>query len=170
LRQQFRTILRPAYAVPFAKKKQLSRLAGISTDTLRHYERLGVLPKPSRTNAGYRDYPANSLERVRLIQSALKVGFSLPELATILRMRDRGEVPCHRVRAIAEHKLQEVKQQINDLLGMRDQLERILKDWDARLARTVKGKPARLLESLPHDVIGTDSSRLTAKHIRRSRQ
>ena len=109
-----------------------SRLAGISTDTLRHYERLGVLPKPPRTNGGYRDYPANSLERIRLVQSALKVGFSLPELATILRMRDRREAPCHRVRAIAEDKLQEVNQQINDLLGMRDQLERILKDWDAQ--------------------------------------
>jgi DNA-binding transcriptional MerR regulator len=148
---------------------ELSRLAGISTDTLRHYERLGVLPKPPRTNGGYRDYPANSLDRVRLIQSALKVGFSLPELATILRMRDRGDVPCHRVRAIAEHKLEEVKQQINDLLGMRDQLERILKDWDARLARTGKGKPARLLESLPLDVMGTNPNRLTVKHTRNQR-
>ena len=149
---------------------ELSRLAGISTDTLRHYESLGVLPKPPRTNGGYRDYAANSLERVRLIQSALKVGFSLAELATILRMRDRGEVPCHRVRAIAEHKLQDVKQQIRDLLGMHDQLERILTDWDARLARTGKGKPARLLESLPHDVIGTSPRRLTAKHLRRNRR
>jgi len=149
---------------------ELSRLAGISTDTLRHYERLGVLPKPPRTNGGYRDYPANSLERVRLIQSALKVGFSLPELVTILRMRDRGEVPCDKVRAIAGHKLQEVKQQINDLLGTRDQLKRILKDWDDRLARTGRGKPARLLESLPHDVIGINPSRLTAKHMRRRRR
>jgi DNA-binding transcriptional MerR regulator len=148
---------------------ELSRLAGISSDTLRHYERLGVLPKPPRTNGGYRDYPANSLERVQLVQSALKVGFSLPELATILRMRDRGEVPCQRVRAIAGHKLEEVKQQINDLLVIRDQLERILKDWDARLTRTGNGKPARLLESLPHDVIGSNASRLTAKHIRRGR-
>jgi DNA-binding transcriptional MerR regulator len=149
---------------------ELSRRAGISTDTLRHYERLDVLPKPPRTNGGYRDYPANALERVRLIQSALKVGFSLPELATILRMRDRGEVPCHRVRAIAEYKLEEVKQQINDLLGMRDQLERVLKDWDARLARAGKEKPARLLESLPHDVISTNPSRLTAKPMRKRRQ
>jgi len=149
---------------------ELSRLAGISSDTLRHYERLGVLPKPPRTNGGYRDYPANSLERVQLVQSALKVGFSLPELATILRMRDRGEVPCKRVRAIAGHKLEEVKQQINDLLVMRDQLERILKDWDARLTRTGNGKPARLLESLPHDVIGSNANRLTAKHIRRGRR
>lgn len=148
---------------------ELSRLAGISTDTLRHYERLGVLSKPPRTNGGYRDYPANSLVRVPLIQSALKVGFSLPKLATILSMRDRGEVPCHRVRAIAEQKLQDVKEQINHLLGMRDQLERIIKDWDARLARTGRGKPARLLESLSRDVIGTNPSRLTAKHMRRSR-
>ena len=103
---------------------ELSHLAGISTDTLRHYERLGVLPKPPRTNGGYRDYPANSLERVRLIQSALKVGFSLAELATVLRMRDRGEVPCHRVRTIAEHKLQQIKQQINDLLDCGINLKR----------------------------------------------
>jgi MerR family transcriptional regulator, copper efflux regulator len=81
-------------------------------------------------------------ERVRLIQSALKVGFSLPELATVLRMRDRGEVPCDRVRAIAEHKLQEVKQRINDLSEIRDRLEQILKDLDTRLARTGKGKPS----------------------------
>jgi DNA-binding transcriptional MerR regulator len=149
---------------------ELSRLAGVSADTLRHYERIGVLPKPPRTNGGYRDYPARSIDRVRLIQSALKVGFSLTDLVRILRMRDHGEVPCHRVRAIAEDKLQEVKQQISDLMGMRDQLERILKDWDARLSRTGKGKPARLLESLPHDVIGTNPTRLTANRMRRNRR
>jgi DNA-binding transcriptional MerR regulator len=149
---------------------ELSRLAGISTDTLRHNEHLGVLPKPPRTNGGYRDYPANSLDRVRLVQSALRVGFTLPELATILKMRDRGDAPCHRVRAVAEHKLEQVKQQINDLIGMRNQVERILKDWDALLARTGNGKQARLLESLPHDVIGTNSRRLTAKHLRRSQR
>jgi len=148
---------------------ELSRLAGVSSDTLRHYERLGVLPKPPRTNGGYRDYPASSLDRVRLIQSALRVGFSLQELATILKMRDRGEVPCHRVRAIAGHKLEEVKQQIKDLLAMRGQLERIVKDWDARLARTSKGKPALLLESLSKDVIRSNPTRLTEK-LKRGRQ
>ena len=149
---------------------ELSRLAGVSSDTLRHYERLGVLPKPPRTNGVYRDYPASSLDRVRLIQGALRVGFSLPELATILRMRDRGEIPCHRVRAIAGHKLQEIKRQINDLVMMRDQLERIVKDWDARLARTSKGTPARLLESLPHDMIRSNPNRMTAKLMKRGRQ
>jgi len=149
---------------------ELSRLAGISSDTLRHYERLGVLPRPPRTNGGYRDYPASALNRVRLIQSALKVGFSLPELASILKMRDRGEIPCERVRAVAGHKLEEVKQQIRDLLSMRDQLERIVKDWDVRLAKTTKGKPARLLESLPHDVIRSNPNRLRAKLKKRGRR
>lgn len=148
---------------------ELSRLAGVSADTLRHYERLGILPKPPRTHGGYRDYPANSLDRVRLIQSALKVGFSLSELASILRMRDGGDAPCHWVRAIAERRLKEVKQQINDLLTMRNQLERILKDWDARLARTGKGKQARLLENLAPDVIAGNSTRFNTKNKRRGR-
>jgi DNA-binding transcriptional MerR regulator len=105
---------------------ELSRLAGVSADTLRHYERLGILPKPPRTGGGYRNYPANSLNRVRLIQSALNVGFSLSELMTVLKMRDCGQVPCYRVRAIAERKLQDLKQQIRDLSHMRDQLEQTL--------------------------------------------
>jgi MerR family transcriptional regulator, copper efflux regulator len=148
---------------------ELSQLAGVSADTLRHYERLGILPKPPRTDGGYRNYPANSLNRVRLIQSALEVGFSLSELMTVLKMRDCGQVPCYRVRAIAERKLQDLKQQIRELSHMRDQLERTLKDWDARLAGSRKGQPARLLESLPHNVMDTIPRRLTAKRRRSSR-
>ena len=128
---------------------ELARLTGVSTDTLRHYERLGLLPKPPRTDGGYRDYPSHSLERVRLIRRALSVGFSLPELATILKMRDGGDAPCRRVRAMAEAKLQQVKQQIQDLIEMRDHLAAILRNWNTKLAHTPKGEPARLLEALP---------------------
>lgn len=128
---------------------ELARLTGVSTDTLRHYERLGLVPKPPRTDGGYRDYPPHSLERVRLIRRALSVGFSLPELATILKMRDGGDAPCRRVRAMAESKLQRVKQQIQDLIEMRDHLAAILRNWNTKLAHTRKGEPARLLEALP---------------------
>jgi DNA-binding transcriptional MerR regulator len=131
---------------------ELAGLAGISTDTLRHYERLGLLPKPPRTDGGYRDYPADSLERVLLIRRALGVGFSLPELTTILKMRDGGVAPCRRVQAIAASKLQKVKQQIRDLIEMRDQLDALLKDWKIKLAHTRKGEPARLLEALPREL------------------
>ena len=128
---------------------ELARLAGVSADTLRHYERLGLLSPPSRTSGGYRNYPESALERVSLIRSALSVGFSLSELQTILKMRDAGQVPCHRVRAMAQSKLELLKQQIKGLVAMRGQLARILKDWDRRLAHTRKGMPARLLETVP---------------------
>ncbi len=69
---------------------ELARLAGLSSDTLRHYERMGLLAKPPRTLSGYRDYPSNTLERVHLIRRALSVGFSLAKLTTILKIRDQG--------------------------------------------------------------------------------
>jgi len=133
---------------------ELARLTAVSSDTLRHYERLGLLPKPPRTAGGYRDYPPHSLDRVRLIRRALSVGFSLPELTTILKMRDGGAVPCLRVQAMAESKLEQVKQQIQNLVEMRDQLEEMLKHWNIKLARTRRGQPARLLEDLPPEIIG----------------
>jgi DNA-binding transcriptional MerR regulator len=132
----------------------LARLVGVSTDTLRHYERLGLVPKPPRTDGGYRDYPPHSIERVRLIRRALSVGFSLPELTTILKMRDGGEVPCRRVQAMAESKLERVKQQIQNLIEMQNQLEAMLKHWNVKLARIRPGQPARLLEDLPPEVRG----------------
>ena len=133
---------------------ELARLTGVSTDTLRHYERLGLLPIPPRTDGGYRDYPPHSLERVRLIRRALSVGFSLPELTTILKMRDQGKVPCRRVHLMAESKLEQVKQQIENLIEMRNQLQALLKNWNIKLAGTRRGQPARLLEDLPPDVRG----------------
>ena len=79
---------------------ELARLCGVSTDTLRHYERVGVLARPLRTRAGYRQYPAEALLRVRVVRRALAIGFTLAELSKILRTRDRGGAPCREVREI----------------------------------------------------------------------
>jgi hypothetical protein len=91
-------------------------------------------------------HQCRSRDRVHLIRRALSVGFSLPELTTILKMRDGGVVPCRRVQAMAESKLEQVKQQIKNLVEMRNQLEEMLKHWNIKLARTRPGQPARLLE------------------------
>ena len=131
---------------------ELARLAGVSTDTLRHYERLNLLPAPRRLPSGYRDYSPESLQRVQLIRRTLKLGFSLPELQAILRVRDSGGVPCEKVRQLAKTKLRQMDQQIADLMTMRRSLDRVLKDWSRRLRRTAKGQPARLLETLPPDL------------------
>lgn len=128
---------------------QLARQAGVSSDTLRHYERMGLLAKPPRSSSGYRDYPLPTLERVHLIRRALAVGFSLPELCAIFKIRDEGGVPCHRVRDMAEVKLAGVDEKIRELIALRGQLEQILKTWDAKLARVRPGEQARLLETLP---------------------
>ncbi len=127
---------------------ELAREAGVSTDTLRHYERLGLLPKPLRTSSGYRQYPPQALERVRLIRRALLVGFTLPELARILKTRDRGGAPCREVHAIAKAKLRDVEEQLASLHSLRDHLEHLVNNWDARLAEVRDGERAGLLESL----------------------
>jgi DNA-binding transcriptional MerR regulator len=127
---------------------ELANLAGVSSDTLRHYERVGVLPRPPRTQSGYRRYPPSAVDRVRLIRRALAIGFSLDELRRVLQVRDRGGAPCRNVRALAAAKLDQTVQRIAELEALRDQLRALLQDWDGRLARVPDGEPARLLESL----------------------
>jgi len=139
---------------------ELAKLAGVSTDTLRHYERKGVLARPQRSGKGYRQYPASALQRVRLVRRALAVGFTLDELANILRVRDSGGAPCHEVRALAATKLSDIETQLKDLRALRDELRTTLKDWDGRLMRKAAGGRANLLESLAaNESNGTKSSR-----------
>src|ERR1700674_5649913 len=94
---------------------ELAKRAGVSADTLAHYERKGLLPAPKRLPNGYRAYAAEALSRVILIQRALSVGFTLAELSRILRSRDRGQPPCREVRTLAGRKLAEVEAQLANL-------------------------------------------------------
>jgi DNA-binding transcriptional MerR regulator len=132
----------------YFRSGELARLAGVSTDTLRHYERMKVLPPPRRSTGNYRLYPPETADRLRLIRRALAVGFSLPELARILKVRDEGGAPCRQVKRLLEEKLSRLNERIEDFLSMREHLQAVLADWEARLAETPQGKPARLLESL----------------------
>lgn len=126
---------------------ELARLAGVSTDTLRHYERKGVLARPRRGTNGYRQYPPEALARVLLVRRALAVGFTLDELSHVLSARDRGAAPCREVRALAAAKLAEVEERLAQLIELRGELRVTLKEWDGRLAKTPDGARARLLES-----------------------
>jgi DNA-binding transcriptional MerR regulator len=72
------------------KSGELARAAGISPDTLRHYEKLGLLPIAIRTPGGYRLYPPDTLALVQMIRSAIRVGFTLSELADVLKQRRAG--------------------------------------------------------------------------------
>jgi len=130
---------------------ELADLAGVSRDTLRHYERKGVLPRPLRGYNSYRQYPPEALQRVQLVRRALSVGFTLDELAQVLKVRDAGGAPCEEVRKLAAQNLVNVQDQLRELTALRDELQKTLSDWDTRLARRPGGKRVNLLESLSVD-------------------
>ena len=129
------------------RSSELAREAGVSTDTLRHYERLGVLAKAPRTQSGYRVYPAETLDRVKMIRNALQLGFTLAELAEILRTRDRGGTPCKRVLAMLEAKLDSLEQQIADLESLRKYMKQMVGDWRSRVGDIGPGTRAHLLHT-----------------------
>ncbi len=126
----------------------LAKLAGVSTDTLRHYERTGLLPVAPRTASGYRRYAPNSLERVNIVRRALQLGFRLSELAEILSARDRDEAPCIHVLALTEEKLHELSGKIRELRQTERYMQELVRDWHHQLAHCATGEKAMLLHSL----------------------
>jgi DNA-binding transcriptional MerR regulator len=128
--------------------RALAAATGVSTDTLRHYERLRLLGLVSRTASGYRRYPPACVARVQLVQRALLIGFSLKELASVLGHRDRGGAPCGRVRALVGERLDRLDQRLAELTALRDEMRRLLAEWDVRLAATPPDSQARLLDML----------------------
>ncbi len=126
-------------------------MLAISPDTLRLYERKGLLPRPPRSSNGYRCYSPAVVDRIRLIRAALSIGFTLTELADVLAVRDGEGVPCARVRGLAGAKLQSLDAHIRQLGELRNQLAIILKQWDSALKKTPPGQRAGLLETLASD-------------------
>ena len=126
---------------------ELAAKAGVSTDTLRHYERKGLLPTTARSANGYRLYRAEALDRVRLIRSALRLGFSIDELARVLQVRAAGGVPCKDVRNMAAAKLRDLREREKELAEMAQMLSKVIRDWDRRLRKS-NGRPAHLLQAL----------------------
>jgi DNA-binding transcriptional MerR regulator len=126
----------------------LAQRAGVSADTLRFYERRGLLPVPPRDANGYRRYPPSAIDRVRVIQQALAAGFTIAELARILKERDRGGAPCREVFAIASSRLEALDDRIKELTRLRTRLRHTLSEWKDRLDRTPSGTRAGLLDGL----------------------
>lgn len=126
----------------------LAKAAGVSADTIRHYERIGVLPRAARTVSGYRVYPASAVERVQVVQRALRIGFTLAELAEMLKARDGGGAPCRRVYDLASEKLAGIRADIATLRRMEKYLTSVLSKWQGRIRRAQPGQKSHLLYSL----------------------
>lgn len=126
----------------------VAKLLGISADTLRLYEREGLFERLPRSSNGYRAYSPKIIQRVRVIRSAIALGFTVDELRSIFAQRDAHKAPCAQVRKLAEKKLRKLDAHIRELNAVRKRMRVVLKQWDAALASTPKVRPAKLLESL----------------------
>jgi Hg(II)-responsive transcriptional regulator len=93
---------------------RLSKQAGVGIDTVRFYERRGLLPPPARSASGYRLYSEDSISRIRFIRRAKGLGFTLDEIGTLLRLQDQGGKKSA-VRTLTEHKLEQIASKIEDL-------------------------------------------------------
>lgn len=101
---------------------EVTEQLGLTADTLRYYERIGLLPKVSRNGAGIRLYNEQDLARLRFIQRAQKMDFTLAEIAELLSMREAPQRARKRVRELTARKLAEVESRLTELKKLRDEL------------------------------------------------
>lgn len=101
---------------------EVAGTAGVPAQTIRFYERKGLLPQPRRGPNGYRDYDGSTLTRLRLIRSAQAAGLTLVEIASILDLRAKGAVPCAHVQSLLATKLHEVQARQRELAALEAEL------------------------------------------------
>jgi len=114
----------------------ISRLAsevGINLETVRFYEREGLLEKPPRNRVGYRQYPRDSTRRLRFIKRAQELGFSLKEIRELLALRASPPAICAEIRQFAEAKLAEVEGKIRTLESMKESLSKLVNSCPGRV-------------------------------------
>ncbi|MDQ4089262.1 MAG: heavy metal-responsive transcriptional regulator [Actinomycetota bacterium] len=101
---------------------ELASVVGVSPDTVRYYERAGLLPPPDRTAAGYRSYDADAVDRLRFIQGAQRLGLHLADIRDLLAVRDTGTCPCEPAEDLLRRRLAEVDAQIARLVTLRAEM------------------------------------------------
>jgi DNA-binding transcriptional MerR regulator len=101
---------------------ELADAVGVSTDTVRYYERAGLLPAPARTASGYRVYGDGAVDRLRFIQGAQRLGLRLREISDLLAIRDTGVCPCEPAEHLLRRRLAELDAEMARLAALRKQM------------------------------------------------
>jgi DNA-binding transcriptional MerR regulator len=101
---------------------ELADAVGLSSDTIRYYERAGLLPPPARTASGYRAYTDDAIDRLRFIQGARRLGLRLKDIADLLAIRDTGQCPCEPAEQVLRRRLDELDQEMARLAALREQM------------------------------------------------
>jgi DNA-binding transcriptional MerR regulator len=111
---------------PGLKVAALAAEVGLSPDTIRYYERAGLLPAPARTASGYRAYDVSAIERLRFIQGAQRLGLRLKDITDLLAIRDTGACPCEPAEHLLRRRLAEVDTELARLGALREQMTAML--------------------------------------------
>ena len=105
---------------------ELAQRAGVSIDTVRYYERQGLLPLPDRQASGYRQYVPADVARLRFVRRAKALGFTLEEIRDLLALSGQREGDMGRLKAAAAEKLADVEQRLDELTRIRDGLRTLI--------------------------------------------
>jgi MerR family mercuric resistance operon transcriptional regulator len=111
---------------------RVAKRADVSVETVRYYERRGLVRQPLRTGPGYRQYAEETVDRIRFIKRAQDLGFSLKEITELLQLRIRSATACGAVERRARKKMALVEQKIRELSRMRAVLERLARACQAK--------------------------------------
>jgi MerR family mercuric resistance operon transcriptional regulator len=104
---------------------ELARQAGVNPETIRVYEREGLLPRAARTVSGYRQFPAETVRRVRFVKQAQALGFSLREIRDLMALQADPQADLAELQARAAAKIAEIEAKVRKLTAMRDTLLRL---------------------------------------------
>lgn len=120
---------------------RLARVAGVGVETIRYYQQRGLLPVPQATGA-YRHYPVAMTARIRFIKRAQELGFSLDEIAELLRLEDGSDRAS--IRRIAADRLKQIEEKLSDLKRMQKTLKHLVSECE----HTSKGLPCPIIATL----------------------
>jgi DNA-binding transcriptional MerR regulator len=135
---------------------EVAAQSGVSIDTLRYYERLGLLPKPARTGSGYRLYEARVVDRLAFIRRAQSFGFTLDEIKQLLQLETTDPQTCTRVLKMIEEKLVGLNRQYEEIKRLRHELSAYKAECERAVAR---GQCCPVIEDFVHPLRATHSRR-----------
>ena len=112
--------------MPMLTIGQVAKQTGVTVETVRFYEKQGLIAAPQRSESGYRQYSQETVKRVRFIQNAKEVGFTLKDIGELLALRQEPGTSCPDIKLRATQKIDEVDQKIRDLKRIREALTRMI--------------------------------------------
>ena len=111
---------------------KVAKSAKVNRETIRYYEKQGLIPKPPRNASGYRQYPEDTIARVRFIKGAQGLGFALKEISELLDLRIDPHTTCADVKQRAENKAAEIDKKIKTLKKIKNTLSKLVKECNRK--------------------------------------